>query len=98
MPEPAQVRLEEGAQVRNAIFEHRDAIEAHAESPALIALRVEPARLDDGRMHHAAAQDLEPRRALADLHLATFPGAVDVDLHRRLGEREMRGAEAHLHV
>ena len=43
-------------------------------------------------------EDLEPRSAVADLHLAAFPGAVDVDFHRRLGEGEMRGAEAHLHV
>src|SRR5262249_28347919 len=35
--EPAQVRVEEGAQVRDAVFQHRDALDPHAEGEALIA-------------------------------------------------------------
>ena len=67
-------------------------IEPHAEGEALILLRIEAAVAQDVRMHHAAAEDLQPLARLAD-RLGT-----DVDFHRRLGEREVRGAEAHLHL
>jgi hypothetical protein len=43
-------------------------------------------------------EDLQPRVADPDAHLAALPRAVDVDLHRRLGEGEVRGAEAHLGI
>ena len=49
------------------------------------------------RMHHAAAQNLEPLIALADPDLVADLGVADIDLHRRLGEGEVAGAEAHLH-
>ena len=92
VPHPAQVGREHVAQVGDAILEHGDAVEPHAEGEALVALRIEPAVADHVRVHHAGAEDLEPAAGLADR------GGVDVDLHRRLGEREVRGAEAHLDV
>ncbi len=51
-----------------------------------------PQFADHVGMHHAAAKYLEPFPGLADRR------RVDVDLHRRLGEREMRRAEPHLHL
>src|ERR1700761_6110806 len=49
-------------------------------------------------MHHAAAQNLEPVFALAEADFALVPAALDVDLERRLGEREERRPEAHVDV
>ena len=43
--QPAQIGLEEGAQVRDAVFQHRHAVDAHAEGEALPFLGVEADRL-----------------------------------------------------
>ena len=46
-------------------------------------------------MHHAAAQDLQPAGALADLAaLAAADEALHVHLAAGLGEREVGGAQA----
>ena len=50
------------------------------------------------RMHHAAAENLQPILAFAETDLALVALALDVDFERRLGEREERRAEAHLHA
>src|SRR5262245_25435162 len=89
VPEPAQVGGEERAQVRYAVFQHREPVETHAEREALVFFRVEPAVCEHVRMHHAAAENLEPLPRLADRLRA------DVDLHRGLREGKVRGAKAH---
>ena len=98
MAQPAQIGLEEGAQVGDAVFQHRHAVDAHAEGEALPLLGVEAHGLQHARVHHPAAQDLQPVAALADDQLVLGPAAADVDLGRGLGEREVAGAEAHRHV
>src|SRR5262245_15447519 len=57
--QPAQIRREHVAQVGDAVLEHRDAVEPHAEGEALVLLGVEPAIAGNVGVHHAAAQDLE---------------------------------------
>src|SRR6202000_3568882 len=49
-------------------------------------------------MHRAAAENLQPILALAETDLALVAAALDVDLERRLGEREERRPEAHFDV
>src|SRR5262245_60213421 len=97
MLEPAQVRREEGAQVRHAVFQHGDAVDPQAESKTLVARGIKPDILQHIRMHHAAAENLEPLFTLADPDLVADLGVADIDLHGRLGEREVAGAKAHLH-
>src|SRR3546814_7739090 len=46
-------------------------------------------------MNHAAAEDLHPVAALAELDDRAGAVALDVDLEGRLGEREEGRAEAH---
>src|ERR1700722_2160071 len=53
MIDPAQIRVEEVAQVRQAVFEHRQAVEADAPCEALIHLRVEAAIGKHVGMNHA---------------------------------------------
>ena len=98
MREPALVGLEEGAQVVHAVFQHRDAVDAHAPGEALVLVWIEPAIADDVRVHHAAAEDFQPILALAESDLVLAAAALDVDLERRLGEREERRPEAHVDV
>src|ERR1700676_3701873 len=95
MVEPADVRLEEGAQVRHAVFEHGDAVDAHAPGKALVFVGIESAILQHVRMHHAAAEDLQPVVALAEADFAFVAAALDVDFERRLGEREIRRPKPH---
>ena len=49
-------------------------------------------------MHHAAAENLQPVVAFAEADFALVAAALDVDLERRLGEREERRPEPHLDV
>src|SRR5271166_6974784 len=96
MSEPAHVSVEKRAQVRHAVFEHGNAVDAHAPGETLIFVRIEPAIAQHIRMHHPAAENLQPVLALAETDLALLAPALDVDLERRLGERKVRRAKAHL--
>src|SRR5262249_19461980 len=63
-----QVVVEEQAQVRDAVLEHRDALDAHAEREALHLVRVVAVLAHVAkhvRVDHARAEDLDPARALA---------------------------------
>ena len=48
MVDPADVGVEEVAQVGHAIFEHRDAVDAHAPGEALVDIRIEAAIAEAG--------------------------------------------------
>src|SRR5688500_14928949 len=78
VPQPTQVGLKEGAQIRYPVFQHGDAIDAHAEGKALVLFRVETAGANDVRVHHAGAENLQPCVAGADLQLAALPRAADI--------------------
>src|SRR5262249_19492366 len=58
MGEPAHVGLEEGAQIRHAVFEHGDAIDPQPPGEALVFVGVEAAIAQHVGMHHAAAENL----------------------------------------
>ena len=72
----------------------RDALDAHAEREALVALGVDAAVAEHDRVDHAGAEDRHPAgprarrapRAVAD-------DAQDVERHGRLGERVVAGPE-----
>src|SRR6266851_6915148 len=82
--EPAHVRLEERTQVGHAVFEHGDAVDPETPGKALVLVRIEPAILEHVRVHHAAAENLQPILALAEADLALVAAALDIDLERRL--------------
>src|SRR5690606_23811877 len=88
LAQETDVVVDEVADVGDAVQDHRQAVEAHAEGEAGHGLRIEKqvaAGLADGAEHgridHAAAGDLDPA-VLASLGLK-----LDVDLEARLGER-----------
>ena len=62
--------LEKHPNIRDPVTEHRHSLHTHPEREARVALGVDPAGLENFRMDHAAAEDLEPSGALAD---ATAP-------------------------
>src|SRR6516225_3197247 len=86
--QPAHIGFEEGAQIGHAVFEHRDAVDAHAPGEALVLVRIEAAIAQYVRMHHAAAENFHPILAFAEPDLALVAAVLDVDFERRLGERE----------
>src|ERR1700749_955903 len=96
MVKPEHVAVEQLAQVVHALFQHRDTVDAHAPCKALVFVGIDAAGAQHIRMHHAAAENLEPVLALAESDLALVAPALDVDLERRLGEREERREEAHV--
>src|SRR5436190_10314148 len=82
MRQPTDIGLEEGAQVRHAVFEHRDAVDAHAPGEALVLVGIEPAIAQHVRVHHAAAENFHPIVAFAEADLALVAAVLDVDLKR----------------
>src|SRR5262245_5365876 len=96
--EPAHVAFEEGAQVRHPVFQHGDAIDPHAPRKALELVWIDAAVFQHIGMHHPATENLQPILAFAETDAVLVAPALDVDLERRLGEREIRRAEAHLDV
>src|SRR5882672_7957618 len=95
MLQPAEIGFEERSQIRNAIFQHREPIDAEPESVALIGLGIDAAHLEHARMDHARARDLEPIRAFPETDLSTRAVALDVNFDRWLGEREIGWPQAH---
>src|SRR6476661_4666496 len=98
MAEPAHIAFEQLPQIRHAVFQHRDAVDAHAPGEALIDIGIDATGAQNVRMHHAAAENLQPVLALAEADLALVAPALDVDLERRLREREKRWPESHVDV
>jgi hypothetical protein len=98
MAQPAHVAVEHLAQVGHAVFQHRDAVDAHAPGKALMDVRIDAAGAQHVRMHHAAAENLQPVLAFAEADFAIAAAALDIDLQRRLGKRKERGAESHVDV
>src|SRR5438552_17956771 len=98
MGEPAHVAVEQLPQVGHAVFQHRDAVDAHAPGKALIDVGVDAAGAQHVGMHHAAAENLQPVLAFTEADFALVATALDVDLERGLGEREERRPEPHVDV
>src|SRR5215472_2479844 len=94
MPQPPQIRLVKGPEIRDPVLQHRDALDPHAEGKALIFRRVDAAIPQHLRVHHAAAKDLEPVATGADLQFPACARAPDIDLGRGFGERKVARAEA----
>src|SRR4051812_34914404 len=87
----AYVALEEVPHVVEAVAEHQQPFEAHAERVAGVAVGVDTAGAQHIRVHHAAAAPLDPALARADPAAVALAGeALEVDLGGRLGEREVR--------
>ena len=97
MLQPTGVRGEEIAQVGNAVFQHGETVDAHAERKALILIRIKPAVFENIRMHHAAAENLHPILALTDANFFADALIADVHFRRRLRERKEVRAEPGLH-
>src|SRR6266850_3141711 len=83
----------EEADVVDAVAEHGDAFDAEAERPAGPDFRIVADVLEDLRMHHAAAGDLQPVLA----HLL-HERAAEIDLETRFGVAEVVRTEANLYV
>src|SRR5882724_9697657 len=90
--EPHVVFVKE-ADIVDAVTEHGDAFDAEAERPAGPHFGVVADVLEDLRMHHAAAGDLQPILA----HLL-HECAAEIDLETRLGVAEIVRTEPYLHV
>ena len=98
MAQPAKGRIEKGAQVIHAVFEHRQPVDAATEGKALVAPRVQVAIFQHLGIDHAAAEYFQPVVALADAQLAIFEDAADIHFGGRFGEGKIAGAEAHLYI
>src|SRR3954452_15351205 len=93
----ADVALDEVADVGDVVAGHQRPLEPHAEREAAVAVGVHAGRLEDDWVDHAAAAPLDPAfgpagAAAGRAGLRRFPvtdPAEQVDLGRRLGEREV---------
>ena len=72
MPQPAQIAVKECTKIRNAVFQHRDPVDAHAKGKALPFVGVNPASRNTlGEPCRSPA--LEPIVALADCATCRLP-------------------------
>src|SRR5258705_3199524 len=95
LPEEPQVVLEEQPEIVDAVLQHRDPLDAHPERPAREFLGVIADILQDPRMHHPAAENLQPPPLLAQpATVAVADEAQHVHLGGGLREREERRPEA----
>src|SRR5580765_4822556 len=84
LPQESHVVLVKQPDVVDTIAQHRDAFDAEAEGPTAPHFRIITDVLEDLRMHHAAAGDLQP--VLAEfLH----ERVGEIDLQARLGVAEV---------
>ena len=60
LPQETHVVLEELPDVFDAVLEHGQAFDAHTECEARVLFRVYFHGLEDARVHHARAEDLQP--------------------------------------
>src|SRR5580704_4801129 len=89
--EEADVFFHETPEVLELMAHERQPVDAEAEREAGPTLRIDPGRLEDRRMDHPAAAELDPAgvrtgptaRPMADR-------AGDLQLRRRLGEGKVR--------
>src|SRR5262249_10951905 len=95
MGQPTHVSLEEGTQIRHAVFQHGDAIDPHAPGKPLVLVRIKAAITQHVWMHHAATENLHPIVTLAEANFALVAAISDVDLERRLRERKERRPKPH---
>src|SRR5581483_6165542 len=98
MPEPPEVAVVHRAQIRDAVFQHRDPLDPHAEGEPLVLRWVDPAIVQDLRVDHAGPENFQPVAAGADFKLATRARAADIDLGRRFGEWEIAWPKAHRQI
>ena len=94
LAQEALVALEEEAQVREAVLQQRHAVDPEAEREARVLLGIDRDALQDARVHHARAHDLDPARALAlSAARSLAEDAAHRDVHAGLDEREERRDE-----
>src|SRR5260370_13956323 len=106
LTQETHVVLKKYLDVINAVFQHGQAIDAHAEREAADFFRVVVHEAVDGGIHHARAEKLDPARTLALGTISAAGGraapsaenAGDIELHGRLGEGKIPRAEASLHA
>src|SRR3954468_4358139 len=82
------VALDDVAHVADPRAELQRPLDPHAEGESGVLLRIDAAGDEHPRVDHAAASPLHPARPVAVLR------EPDVELRRRLGEREVRGPPA----
>ena len=93
MFQPAQIGTEKGPQIGHAIFQHGQAVNAHAEGKALIFFRVNAGMGQHMRVDHAAAANFHPVITTADHQLVAVTVAAHIDLHAGLGKGEIARPE-----
>ena len=97
--EESDVVLQEGTHVGDGVTHLGQPVDAEAEGEARPHVGVDPDRGEDGGVDHAAPAQLDPARVRAGAAaLAEAEGAGDLELGRRLGEREVRRPQARLHA
>ena len=94
MFQPAQISVKKCPQIWHAIFQHRQAVNAHAKGETLIFFAINTGVLQNRWMHHATAADFHPIIALADNQLIAVAPTLHVNFHTRLSEGEIARAQA----
>src|SRR5437867_4766259 len=95
----AHVVLEQRADVRDVVLDHRGAVESESERESAPHIGIDPYVAQHLRMNHSAAEDLHPAREGAGVaSLAATKHARHVDFRRWLREGEVARTHAHREI
>src|SRR5256885_1260220 len=106
LAQEAHITLEKNLDIVDAVFEHGQPIDAHAESEAADFFRVVIHEAVHGGVDHAGTEQLNPAGAFAFRADAAARGRAaapakdtgDIEFHGGLGEREIAGAKARFYA
>ena len=95
----SEIRFEQKLDVVDAVLQHRDTVDTDTECQARIYITVDTAAFKYLLVYDTGTEDLDPACSLTELAALTMAlEAADVDLDRRLCEREVRRAETGLRL
>ena len=98
MAQPAQIGVEEGAQIGDAVFQHRDALDPHAEGEALVLGGIDAAILPAPWDAPCRSRGFRASRRRRRSSVRRPCASSRYRPRPRLGEREIARAEAHRQI
>ena len=96
LPQKSQIVLKKQPNIVDAVFEHGDPLDAHAEGEARNLFRIVADKLENGRVDHTGAENFQPTAgftnaaglSISERAAAAANDALNIDLSTRLGKRK----------
>jgi hypothetical protein len=98
MAHPAQIAIVKCTKIRDAIFQHRNSLDAHTKGKSLIFFGIITAIFENAWIDHARPEDFQPIITSANFQRTIIAGTANVDLGLWLGKRKIAWPEPHRQI